>query len=298
MTRRLLPALLLLLFALASPARAETTVLTSLEPIRALGEVLARGTSLRVAGAVPAAYPLSGHQGYYRAHGPEFQALAAGADAVLTVASAWPGDPLYPMARRANLRVVAIDAARPLDGLGAGVPQVAVEGETSPYVWRSPANLMRMAAIAARDLARLSPPDADAIRANLAALQSALFTLRSRYETVFLGLDAVDVAALTRDWSGLADEFGLNVAFHRLDPEGQWTKADVARFADRLRGQGVRAVICAYPPGPELREAVEKTGARIAVLHRFERAQGTDPLEALVRWYEDNLSRLAASLEP
>ncbi|MEF2232131.1 MAG: zinc ABC transporter substrate-binding protein [Pseudodesulfovibrio sp.] len=298
MIRRLLPLLLLALLALASPARAEVTVLTSLEIIHALGETLARGTDLRVVNVVPEAYPLSGHEGYYRSHGREFQAAAAGADAVLTVRSVWPDDPLYPMARRANLRVVPIDAARPLDGLGAGVPQEETEGGASPRVWRSPANLMRMAAIVSRDLARLSPSDAEAIHANLAALQSALFALRSRYEAIFLGLESVDVAVLTRDWSGLAAEFGLNVAVCELKPEGSWTGADRLRFTDRLRQRNVRAVICAFPPGEEARRAAEEAGARTVVLTRFARKGGADPSESLVRWYGDNLSRLAASLQP
>eukprot|EP00828_Plagiopyla_frontata_P033152 TRINITY_DN4306_c0_g1_i1.p2 TRINITY_DN4306_c0_g1~~TRINITY_DN4306_c0_g1_i1.p2 ORF type:complete len:404 (+),score=111.27 TRINITY_DN4306_c0_g1_i1:123-1214(+) len=273
------------------------TVLTSLEAPCALGEALAAGTSLRMVNVIPEGYPMRGQDAYLKKHRETFFKVAAAAEAVLTVGAAWPADPLYRWARRGNIRIVNVDCTRPLDGYGAGVPVVEVEGKPSPYVWRSPANMTRMAAIAAADLCRLFPEERETIRANLKKVQAAMFTLRSRYEAIFLSLDFVGLAAFTNGYACLVDEFGFDVGFSVLAPESAWSSADVERIAARLRRDGVKAVICAWEPDAKGRKAIRDGGAVPVVLDRFERGPGSPALESLVRWYEGNLSRLAAALK-
>lgn len=299
MTRQAVFTLILALFlAPCSPARAgePVTVLTSLKVTTALAGVLAEDTAIRVVDVVPEGYFMTGHDAYFKKHREAFFALAKGADAVLTVGSAWPGDPLYRWARRADIRVVNIDATRPLDGYGAGVPLIEVEGKPSPYVWRGPANLARMAAIVADDLCRIAPVDAETVRRNLKRLQGALFRLRTRFETALLDAGGVDLAGMTRDYAGLTREFGLDVRFYLLTPERALSEADLDRFSARLKEKGVRAVVCAWEPGERTARAIREGGAVPAVLERFEPVAGEGPLQSLVDWYEGNLSRLAAAL--
>ena len=299
MKRLILATLLFFLAAAISPAAAgkEVTVLTSLDVIQAMGEVLTRGTSITVKDVIPEGYSMQGHGAYLKKHREAFFEAAAGADAVLTVGSAWAADPLYRWARRGNIRVVNIDVAQPLDGYGAGVPLVAVAGEVSPYVWRSPANFTRMASIAADDLCRLAPADADGIRENLKILQTELFRLRSRYEGEFLGLDSVDLAALTRDYTYLADEFGLDIHFYLLKPEARWTDRDGRQFVEHLERDAIRGVICSWEPDARARAALKEGGAAPSVLMRFVRGDGEDALVALVAWFDGNLSRLVQVLK-
>ncbi|MCJ2163358.1 MULTISPECIES: zinc ABC transporter substrate-binding protein [unclassified Pseudodesulfovibrio] len=290
---------LFFLVTAVSPAMAqkEVVVLTSLDVIQAMGEVLTRGTSMTVKDVIPDGYSMQGQKAYLKKHRTAFFEIAAKADAVLSVGSAWTADPLYQWARRGNIHVVNIDVTQSLDGYGAGVPMVEVEGEFSPYVWRSPANLTRMAAIAADDLCRLVPSDADVVRGNLKVLQTELFKLRSRYEGLFMELDFVELAALTSGYTCLADEYGLNVAFHMLKPEEQWTDGDARQLAVQIKKAGVRAVICSWEPGVRGLEALRDGGATPVVLKRFVRGEEEDALTALVEWFDGNLSRLVAALK-
>lgn len=272
-------------------------VLTSLEVTQAVGEVLTKGTSIEVVNVIPKGYSMRGQDAFFKKRQKEFFQTAAKADAVLTVASAWPADPLYKWARRGNIRIVNIDAAKPLDEYGAGVPLVEVEGEMSPYVWRSPANLTRMASIVSDDLCRLSPQDAGTIKANLQTMQTALFKLRSKYEAAFLELDFVDLAAFTSGYTYLADEFGLDIHFYALTPESKWTEIDEGRIAAQLKRESVKAVLCPWQPDALGMEALQTGGAVPVVMHRFQRTEQVEPLADLVGWYEQNLSGLLAALK-
>ncbi|MDI7059458.1 metal ABC transporter substrate-binding protein, partial [Pseudomonas aeruginosa] len=84
-------------------------------------------------------------------------ARAAGrAAAVTALRSIWSDDPLSPLARRSNIRIVEIDAARPVDG---ALPGIALRpgSDLHAYPWLNPTNLGRMADVLASDLERLAP---------------------------------------------------------------------------------------------------------------------------------------------
>jgi hypothetical protein len=66
--------------------------------------------------AAPANLPASRQPSYFSRGGASLAKAAQQADAVIGVRSIWRDDPLYPMARRSNIRIVEIDAARPVDG--------------------------------------------------------------------------------------------------------------------------------------------------------------------------------------
>ncbi len=55
---------------------------------------------------------------------PALSTLAQDADAAIGLRSLWADHPLYPVARRSNIRIVEVDAARPVDG---GLPGIAVQ---------------------------------------------------------------------------------------------------------------------------------------------------------------------------
>jgi len=282
---------------MAFAAEPEMTVLTSQEVTRTLGEALTKDTSIKVVNVIPKGYSMRGQDAYLKKHQKKIFDTAANADAVLTVSSAWPADPLYKWARRGNLRIVNIDCAKPLDECGAGVPLVEVNGEYSPFVWRSPANLTRMAAIVSDDLCRLSPGDVKIIKRNLKALQTALFKLRSKYEAAFLELDFVDLAAFTRGYTYLADEFGLDVRFYVLAGEPKWSEADTEEITAKLRIEGVKGVLCPWEPDAKGMKVITDGGAVPIVMYRFDRKASVGPLDALVDWYEGNLSRIVTALK-
>ncbi|SOB60111.1 putative Periplasmic solute binding protein [Pseudodesulfovibrio profundus] len=292
-----LSIILLLVFASNAIAKDKSiTVLTSLEVTTALAEALTRGTSIRVINVIPDGYSMRGQDAYLKKHQASFFEKAREADAVLTVGAAWPADPLYKWARRGNIRIVNIDVSKPLDEYGAGVPLLEVAGKYSPYVWRSPANLTRMASIASDDLCRLTPGDATRIKANLQEVQSVLFRLRSKYEAASLDLAAVELAAFTTGYTYLINEFGLEVMEYFLRSESAWSDSDMERMIAQIKGAGVKAVVCPWEPDAKGRHVIERGGAVPVVLQAFKRAEEENPVDALIGWYEGNLSRLINAL--
>lgn len=271
--------------------------LTSLDVVQSMAEALTRDTSIEIVNVIPAGYSMQGQGAYLKKYQKRFFGDAARADGVLSVGAAWPGDPLYQWARRGNIRIVNIDVTKPLDGYGAGVPLQENDDTSSPFVWRSPANLTRMAVIAADDMCRMAPTEAETIKHNLKVLQSELFKLRSRYEGAFVDLDFVDLAALTADYGYLVDEFGLDTHFVFSKPEREWAQQDVHTFSARLRRNGVKGVICPWDPDETARTAIIDGGATPVVLKRFVRREGTEPVTALVEWYDENLIRLFQALQ-
>jgi len=272
-------------------------VLASQEATLALGRILVRGAAVDVVRAVPRGYSMQGHGAYFKKHWADFSVMADKADAVMTVTSAWPGDPLYSFARRANVRISQVDATRPLDGSRAGVPLMDVPGRDilSPFVWNSPGNFARMADIAAADFVKLYPEDADRIQKNLRALKQALFRLRSTFEARLGALDAYEVVALTSDYTYLTDEFGIEVVKYMTKPEYRWGQSDLTSLESVLNGRGVNTVLCAWQPSREIRSVIEGTGAAVVVFDAFKFTEG-DGEEAVLGLYETNLDKLLAAL--
>lgn len=272
-------------------------ILASQDVTLALGQVLVKGTSLKMARAIPAAYSLSVHENYLKKHFQEFSELAQKADVALTVASAWPVEPLFAYARRANPWVVEVDAVMPLDRCRAGVPllQAPERKALLPYVWRSPGNLARMADIAAADLSRLYPGQAERIINNLNALKRAIFKLRTEYETALAESEYFEVAALTHDFAYLTDEFGISVVKWFLKPEYQWQAKDLNRLAGLLEENKIKAVVCAWQPKAKIAQTIQQAGARILLLNSFKLEQEAE-VSVLINYYRQNLEILRQGL--
>ena len=158
-------------------------VLASLPITYGLGEVLLKGTDVNLERAAPANLPGSRQTAYFTGRGaPTLAKLAIDADAVIGLRSLWADDPLYPISRRSNIRIVEVDAARPVDGALPGIavqPGNKVDGLNS-QPWFSSNNMGRMADVMAADLVRLAPEAKPKIEANLAALKQRLLKFSAR----------------------------------------------------------------------------------------------------------------------
>jgi len=189
----------------ANEAETETIIVdAALFSVAALGQALANGTALTVR-------PI-------HADTPRLDRLADAVDhfydhhapgaIVLTMRSAWPADPLFSEARSQNIRVVEIDAARPLDDSGPGIALQSDAPENS-YPWLSLNNLARMAEIIARDFARLAPNQTGTITANLNKVKQDLFVLQSEVAKAALEVEDPYVSAATPAFSYLLESAGF-----------------------------------------------------------------------------------------
>jgi len=278
-----------LLAARPSSAGEPLRVVASLQPLFSILSVLAHGANVEPI-AAPARLP--GLAQLPRALGrlspAEIQMLAA-ADAVVTIASVWPEDPLFREARARNIRVVQIDAARSLakgaasvmltqtPGSNAGWRDSPTDNRPSPYIWFSLPNAIRMAEIIAADLKRLSPTDETRIDANLKKFSQDLQGLRAEFETKFLQLEDPQVFSLTDRFVYLTNDLGLFVSGYFLEEDVRWSREDLAAFSAFLSTRGVKRVIHHWRPSDEIIAAIAKADAQLVILDDGEGSSAEAP---------------------
>lgn len=268
--------------AAAAQQSAGVTVLASLPVTHALASALLDGTAVKVQRAAPANIPASRQPSYFSGRGgPNLQKAASQADAVIALRSIWSDDPLYPVARRSNIRIVEIDAARPVDG---ALPGIAVKGNNAfaAYPWLNPTNFGRMADVLANDLGRLSPSEQPKIQANLASLKRQLLELSAGSESRLAEADNLSVVNLSDRLDYLISGLNLDLIDHPRVADDQWDAAALKRLGDELKGQDVALVLHHKQPSKEVAEVIAASGAKLVVVD-------TDP--------QDTLAGLKASVE-
>ncbi|MGJ7550058.1 metal ABC transporter solute-binding protein, Zn/Mn family [Pseudomonas alloputida] len=275
---------LTLALALAGlPAFASATqVLATLPVTHSLASALLDGTAVQLTRAAPANLPASRQPSYFSSRGGAALAKAAQqADAVIGVRSIWRDDPLYPMARRSNIRIVEIDAARPVDG---ALPGIAVSGDDAygAFPWLNPTNLGRMADVLANDLERLAPADTGRIQGNLAGLKRQLLELTASSQTQLAKVDNLSVVSLSERLGYLASGLNLDVVEQPLPADGKWDEAALKALGENLKEQDVALVLDHRQPDARLAKVIEAAGAKLLVVE-------SDP--------EDTVAGLKASVE-
>ncbi|CAM3084503.1 ABC transporter substrate-binding protein [Ectopseudomonas mendocina] len=281
-----------LLVASMTAAGEPVRVLASLPITYGLGSILLQGAEAQVVRAAPANLPASRQVSFFTGRGAgALDKAASNADAVIAVRSLWPEDPLYPMARRSNIRIVEIDAARPVDG---ALPGIALTSAGSNALedrpWLSINNLGRMADVIAADLVRLSPNDAKQIASNLADIKQRLLSLSAASESRLAELDSLSVISLSPGFEYLTSGLNLDV-IEVLPPSTSDSDADASLelFKSAIRDNEVRLVLTSRPVEKAVANAVEDAGARLLILGEVPE----DPLVALGEITEQVIDGLA-----
>jgi ABC-type Zn uptake system ZnuABC Zn-binding protein ZnuA len=255
-------------------------VLASLPITYGLGEVLLKGTDVSLERAAPANLPGSRQTAYFTGRGaPALAKLATEADAVIGLRSLWADDPLYPISRRSNIRIVEVDAARPVDGALPGIavqPGNKVDGLNS-QPWLASNNMGRMADVMAADLVRLAPAAKPAIEANLAALKQRLLKLSADSEARLAAADNLSVMSLSDHFGYLIG--GLNLELVGLDTrtDTEWTPEALKALSASLKDNDVAVVLHHRQPSEAVKAAITEAGSRLVVLS----TDGEDPVNEL-----------------
>lgn len=274
-------------------------ILVSMDFTEALAKALTVNTTIKVIRVIPPGYSPDTHSYYLKKNQQSFGQHAQDGDAVISIMGAWPGDPLYPSARKANIRIVPIDIVAPLDGSQAGVALPSNGHQTDGdlfHVWNSPGNCARMADIAASDLVRLFPEAEEAINDNLTHFKKALFKIRTRYEIKFSTLQHFEAGAFTTDHLALTNEFGIQVTEFFLKPEIRWQEADFQDLEERIVFSKLPAVLCKWQPKEEIAQKIVHNGASMVILKSFKLGKKEHPAKQLLDFYATNLGLLFEGL--
>ena len=244
-------------------------VLASLPITYGLGEVLLKGTDVSLERAAPTNLPGSRQTAYFTGRGaPALAKLANDADAVIGLRSLWPDDPLYPIARRSNIRIVEVDAARPVDGALPGIavqPDNKVDGLNS-QPWFSSNNMGRMADVMAADLVRLAPKAKPKIDANLATLKQRLLKLSADSEARLANVDNLSVMSLSDHFGYLIGGLNLELIGQDARADAEWTPEALKQLGATLKDNDVTVVLHHRQPSDALKAVIAGSGSRLVVL--------------------------------
>ena len=262
----------------AQAADTPVRVLASLPITYGLGQILLKDSGVELQQAAAANLPGSRQNAYFTGRGAEaLQGLASKADAVIGLRSLWPDDSLYPLARRSNIRIVEIDAARPVDGVLPGIALQPGQGGLNSQPWLSSNNMGRMADVLAADLVRLAPPAKPRIESNLAALKQQLLKLSADSEMQLARADNVSVVSLSDRFGYLAAGLNLETVSTEVRTDDQWTPEALEALTATLKDNEVALVLDHRQPPEAVKAAIISGGSRLLVLE----TDGDDPLAEL-----------------
>lgn len=266
----------------AEPATAseQVRVLASLPITYGLGQILLKDSGVVLERAAAANLPGSRQTAYFTGRGAEaLRDLSVKADAVIGLRSLWPDDPLYPNARRSNIRIVEIDAARPVDGSLPGIavqPGQGIDGLNS-QPWLASNNMGRMADVIAADLVRLAPAAKPSIDANLARLKQQLLKLSAASEASLASADNLSVVSLSDRFGYLIGGLNLELIDTQALTDEQWTPQAVEKLSATLKDNDVAVVLDHRQPPAPVKAAIEAAGSKLLVLG----IDGADPVAEL-----------------
>ena len=264
----------------ADTSGAPLRILASLPITYGLGQLLVKDSDIALERAAAANLPGSRQSAYFSGRGASaLHQLALNADAVIGLRSVWGDDPLYPMARRSNIRIVEVDAARPVDG---SLPGIALQPGNHPdglnsQPWLASNNMGRMADVIAADLVRLAPSAKGQIEANLASLKQRLLKLSADSEARLAGADNLSVVSLSDRLDYLIG--GLNLERVEVHHKGDepWTPEALKALSQTLEDNDVALVLDHRPASAALQAAVTEGGSELVVVS----ADGADPVAEL-----------------
>ena len=264
----------------ADSATQPIRILASLPITYGLGELLLKDSNVTLERAAAANLPGSRQSAYFSGRGaPALHKLATNADAVIGLRSVWSDDPLYPMARRSNIRIVEVDAARPVDGSLPGIavqPGAHIDGLNS-QPWLTSNNMGRMADVIAADLVRLAPQAKGTIETNLATLKQRLLKLSADSEAQLAKADNLSVVSLSDRLDYLIG--GLNLERVEVDNKGdeRWTPESLQALTQTLKDNDVALVLDHREPAAPVKAAIAEGGSELVVIG----AEGADPVAEL-----------------
>lgn len=265
---RLLAALLLL----ASPALAETSILTGHPATTSLATALTKGSTIKIVSVVPATIPMARQLAFLEKRGAEtLDKAAINGTAVISLRSTWSADPLYPLARRANIRLIEIDAAKPIDEALPGVPR-------SPYPWMGPINLTRMADILAGDLRRLVPNAKSVIDANNQALKQGILAKLTATETALLEAPSLATLAFGDRFQALAIDLGLEMTVEPERDDGSWTPELLDALTKKLAAGQFAVALHARPLPPAVAGLLTEAKVKSLLIDTGDSGAWPDPV--------------------
>ena len=227
MIKRILAALCLTVFLLASAALAEpVTVVCSFYPLRVFAENVLQGVpDVTLETLAPAG---TGCLHDFQLLPGDLRALSNAA--CLIVNGAGMEDHFLPLLKKELPDL-------PLADCSAGIELIEEDEGPNPHIWLSALNARQMALNMGEQLAALLPEYSDQITANAGAYAARLEALHDELYSQLSGLEHRDIVTFHEAYPYFAAEFGLNVvASVTVEPDEAPSPRMIAEAVELIRG--------------------------------------------------------------
>lgn len=265
------------------------TIIVAHPVLHGLTQRLLRGTDIAIFAAAPARLPASRQGAYLAGRGLDaLLAAAPEAQAVIGMRSVWSDDQLYPLARRANIRLVEVDAANPVEG---DVPGITFATSSTPssdkrrsvlitQPWQEAANLARMASIVADGLSRLYPETRLMLQTNARAMAAELQAAQAAASAQLAQAEDLSVLLLSERVQTLASALQLDVVDWQPPAKDAELPAAMAVAIQRYKPS---AVLAHTTPDSSVVEQLKAANIPLIILAE----NAPDPVAALSKAFED-----------
>jgi ABC-type Zn uptake system ZnuABC Zn-binding protein ZnuA len=281
---------------IAESAKIDTMfVATSIPALKSLAQEILKGTPVSVVNPFGNGISLDELEGISKQFEEELTELSPKVSAVINIRSIIPADQLFIHIRHKNIRVVEIDCATPLSPVLTAVGKVKKEnGETSPFVWLSLSNSIRMAEVLQSDLSALFPKYAEKISANLTDFKLRANAMRNEFAANFLEIENFNAITLSGDFDYLLKDIDLFI-IERFSPEYDWSAEQTEKFAKLLETQSVGVIINRWETGSPADKIMQKFGVKTAILQTGIPAD--DAFEnGFLEFWKENISAILSAM--
>lgn len=285
--------LILFCFIISYFSFSENIVITSIQPLYSLTTYITKDTDINVYNAFGSETSMTMSREAINEENFDLS-IAKKAQAVIDIAKIWHDDTIYHKARMNNIKIIEIDASFPYDNKVSSLFfNEFSNGKTNFYVWLGTKNLIRMANIIARDLARIYPKQKEKIEKNIIVLTNKILEEERISDSSFMNAKSLEVISLSENIHYLLNDINLYIEYE--NPEN----INAENVAEIMNKKGIKVFVSDRWLKKNVIKAIKDAGGEFVIINTLDipmDLNGKMDPDALLKAYRENRQNLLNAL--
>lgn len=285
--------LILFCFIISYFSFSENIVITSTQPLYSLTTYITKDTDIKVYNAFGSETSMTMSREAINEENFDLS-IAKKAQAVIDIAKIWHDDTIYRKARMNNIKIIEIDASFPYDNKVSSLFfNEFSNGKTNFYVWLGTKNLIRMANIIARDLARIYPKQKEKIEKNVIIFTNKILEEESISDSSFVNAKSLEVISLSENIHYLLNDINLYIEYE--NPEN----INAENVAEIMNKKGIKVFVSDRWLKKNVIKAIKDAGGEFVIINTLDipmDLNGKMDPDALLKAYRENRQNLLNAL--
>lgn len=286
--------LLFSILIISSITYAKNMIITSIQPLYSICCYLTKGTDIKVYNSFDSDVSMTMTKEKLSDSQLKLKE-AKQAQAVVDIRKVWGDDIIFRKARNENIKIIEIDAS---DGFGEKDINLYLlnnkGGNINPFIWLDSKNLLKMANIIERDLARIYPKNAKKLEKNLLMFSKEVFELKKDIEEKLQENDIGNIIVLTENLQYLINDLGIYSEY--VDPKE--IKED--NLDKIFENSGSKVIVSDRWLKKAVIKEIEKRGGKFVFIETLDvpiDKDGQMEPEAILSVYKDNYDKVSSILK-